>query len=320
MSAYGNFLSGPMTRMDIGFGLQTPFGIVLPPGGRIAAYVRSAGVGDGDEWLEDAPLVQDLASALRYARANRGDAVVVLPGHSENVTDATMLDNLVAGTRIIGAGQGADMPSFRWTNTAGQWTVDQDNVTIQGLRLRLEGVNGVVKGINVTAADCAMFGNDIEVASGASNKATIAIEVGSAAHRFSLMGNRVRGTETHNVTDCIKVVGATPPRELYIARNRMIASATAANGLINITVAAKGVLIEENVIYNTHTSSTAGIAVANVAADGVICRNLVGVLNNGTAASQGIVFTSTGSTIKCFENYTSDEARASGVLAPAAAT
>jgi hypothetical protein len=239
--------------------------------------------------------------------------VVVLPGHTEDI-GATALANLKAGTNIVGPQSGV-LPTFTWNATASKMAIAVAGVSMSGLRFNMAGANGVVKAMEITAADVTISNCDFIVATGASNKATIAVEVGTGADRCSMNGNRFLGTETHNVTDGIKVVAAV--RDLRLRWNDFIASATAGNGLIHITAAAKGIHIVGGTIYNTHTSSTACIAVDDVAADGVIAGVRMATLNNGTANAQGIVFTGTTATIRCFENYSSDESRRSGALAPA---
>lgn len=314
--AYGSPFTPDLPYVAAGAGLKTNFGIaLLPPGSRVAAYVRSTGQQSGDDPYILTNLVTTLSAGLARARSGLGDTVVVLPGHSESVADATMLTNLVAGTRIVGFGRGGNMPVFRWTATTSQWAVSVADVTIQGLRLRMEGANGVVKALVVTAADFGLYGCDIEVASGASNKATIAIELGAGSTRADVSGNIFRGTATHNVTDGVKVVSAVD--SVRICDNEMEFSATAANGLVHVTAAATSIKILRNIMDNQHTASSACIAVDSVAATGTIADNYTGVLNDGTAASQGVVLAGT-ATIKCFQNFCSDEARKSGALAPAA--
>src|SRR6478735_310820 len=114
--AYGAPFSPDLPQVSSGAGMKTPFGItLLPPGSRIAAYVRSTGAQAGDDPFTNANLVTTLAAGVARARAGLGDTVVVMPGHNESVTDATMLTGLVAGTRIVGFGRGGNMPVFRWT-------------------------------------------------------------------------------------------------------------------------------------------------------------------------------------------------------------
>lgn len=316
---FGSPLAADLPVVSAGAGMKTPFGItLLPPGSRIAAYVRSTGAQSGDDAFTLANLVPTLSAGLARARSGLGDTVVVLPGHTESVTDATMLTNLVPGTRIVGFGRGSNMPVFRWTATASQWVLDDADVTIQGLRLRLEGANGVVKAIVSTAADIGIYGCDIEVASGASNKATIALEIGAASHRFELIGNVFRGTPTHNVTNGVLLVGVSD--QVRVTDNEMIFSATAANGVINLSSAVTSVKVLRNVCENTHTSSSACIAIGNVASTGVIADNYTAVqASTSPASNSGIVFAGT-STIRCFQNFCSDEPRLSGILTPGPAT
>lgn len=314
MGAYGTSDHPLVPYGHLGAGLRTQMGLVLPPGTNIAAYVRAtASSFDPPEIAQRR--VTTLAAALPKCRSGAGDVIVVLPGHTENVSTATALSGLVAGTRIMGFGRGSNMPAFRWTATAAQWAVNVADVEISGLRLRLEGANGITKAINVTGANVAFLANDIQVASGASNKATIALEVGTGADEFLFAGNYMYGTATHNVTDGIKFVAAT--NGFRIVGNDMQFSATAANGLIHVTAAALRGLVRDNCLYNTHTSSTACFVVDNVASDGLLFWNAAATINNGTAASQGFTF-GAAALWKAVQTFSVDEAAKNGVLAPAA--
>ncbi len=318
---FGSPLAVDLPAVVAGSGMKTPFGIaLLPPGARIAAYVRSTGLQSGDDQFTAQNLVSTLSAGLARVRSGLGDTVVVLPGHSESVTDATMLTNLVAGTRIMGFGRGSNMPVFRWTATAAQWAVAVADVTIQGLRLRMEGANGVVKAILVTAADVGIYGCDIEISSGASNKAAIAIEVGAGADRCDVSNNNFRGVTAGTVVDTVKVVAAVSgPR---ISDNEFYgASSTTTAGFIHFTAAATQVKILRNVLVNNVASGTTCIRVDDVAVDGCISDNYMAVLSNGTASALGITFAgTTNPVVKCFQNFCSDEPRLSGLLSPAAAT
>lgn len=296
-------------------GIQTEFGIQVPLGGRVI-YLTSD--------VSQLPISMKaharttLAGAIPLVKAGRGDIICALPGYTETVTSTT-LSGLVAGTRIIGLGNPFqdDAPTLNFTATTSQLAVSAKNVTIRGLRLMMDGANGIVKGINVTAAGFSLIGNYMSVAAGAALKSTIVCELGEGATDALIAGNYVTGTETHNVTDGFKLVGSSAPNHrCRFLNNVMIASATAANGLIHVTTACLRVQVSNNVIYNTHTSSTACVAVDDVASDGIASENYFGTLNNGTAASQGITFGAS-ALWKCFQNFSSDEPKKSGALAPA---
>lgn len=309
---------GNIPMFGAGFGIQTTFGIQLPPGANVAAYVRSTGFQSGDNAAIADRLVSTLAAGLARCRTGMGDYVICLPGHSESVTDALMLTNLVAGTTILGVGQGSNKPTFRWTATGAQWPVSVADVTVRGLKLRLEGANGITKAILVTGATSNWIDNEFQVASGATAKATIAFEVGAGADQTTIALNYWYGTATHNVTDGLKVVAAVD--RLRVMNNTMIFSATAANGNIHLTAAATNTYIANNDLYNTHTSSTATVAVDNVAADGHMCfNNSATTVGTGTApTSTGIVFAGSNSLFRCNANLATPTNNTSGITSPVA--
>src|SRR5215510_12828789 len=79
-------------------------GYILAPNGGQVFYVDSGGI--RDEYTADiaSMLFPTLASALNACRANRGDTVIVMPQHTENI--ATTSITFVAGVRIVGVGNG----------------------------------------------------------------------------------------------------------------------------------------------------------------------------------------------------------------------
>lgn len=313
MPAFDGRFGGDLPLSASG-GFKSPFGIMLPPGGRVAAFVGNATQLYEEGFIKN-NLRPTLASGLSACRAGMNDTVVVLPGHSESVVDGTMLDNLVAGSRIIGFGSGSMMPTFRWTATAANWALNDAGASFHGLRLRCEGANGITSALTVTAADCSLDDCDIEVASGATAKSAILCTIGAGADRFTVSGNRVRGTETHNVTNGFLVSAAV--REFTFQRNRCIFSATAANGLVNFTAAALGVYVGFNTLYNTMTASTSALTCGAFAADGIVEYNNVATINTGAQVSLTNGFTINAACLfKFFQNFSTNDPRTSGMLLP----
>lgn len=302
---------------------RTPYGIVqLPPSSRVAAYVRgTAGTllqVNGDPEFVNANLVATLAAGLARCRSGAGDAVVVLPGHTENVTTATDLSaNLVADTKIVGLGRGASMPTFTWTLAAGQWLLNKANLEISGLRLALTGADEITKAINITsAADGIMYGCDIIVASGASNNAAIAIEFGTACDRFEFTRNRVRGSVAGPPTNLMLVAGVSDG--LRITDNDIAAAVSVVSvGCINITAAATGLRILRNNIHHRLASSETGISAGAVACEGIVANNYISVEAGGIS---DYIELNAASLLRCFENYATDTKNTSGILAPAVVT
>lgn len=300
--------------------------LALPPGGNVF-YVRSTGAADFDPpGLAQKPIETTLGAALAHCRANKGDTVVCLPGHSESVAAAGFLANLVAGVRIVGIGHGSMQPTFRWTATAGNWAIDDANTSFINLKLRLEGANGVTEAITVTAADVTIQGCDIETSSGASNKVTSGINVSTGANRFKLMNNTFRGTAAGMPTTIVKVSAAVDG--VRILNNDMACGASATNGLITVTAAATNLKIEKN---SLDTLATAGgstyycISVgSSIAAHGVVAYNTLTSLSGtntgwdaGTGATHGGIHPGTTANVRCVQNYYAGKALLSGLLSPA---
>lgn len=255
------------------------------------------------------------ACASPKLRANSGDAIIVLPGHSESIATSTALASLVAGVTILGIGNGGATPSFRLTNTAAQLAIAVANTTLVNLRLRLEGAAGVVKAVNITAADTTFNFCDIEFASGASNLATIGIEVGAGANRTAFVDCRFRGV-TGIPTDCIKVVSAVDVVEFINCRGAVSANAT--NGIVHFTAAATNVQMTAVKLHNSTAASTAAVLCDAVASTGFISESYFGCMNSaGTASAQGIV---PGSATWRFAQVYGVDSTGNAILSPAAGT
>lgn len=285
-----------------GYGTRTPWGQLLPPGGKLMAFVSSVApsIFNGDDPLLQSgiPIMPTLATALALCRPNKGDMVMCLPGHSESVVDNTMLTNLVPGTRIIGVGQGSNQPTFRWTATAAQWILNDADVLIAGLRLRLEGANGVVVALDFSAADNSLIECDIETSSGAANLAAVAIRASAGATRFFIGGGtRIRGVVAGVSTDIVLVNAAVDG--LIIKGIRAMAPST--NGLFRTAAAATNMLVDDCRYYNT--SAAVGAVCGAQAADGVISDSHFAVTG---AAAAGTAITQGSATFRLFNSFFSD--------------
>ncbi len=300
-----------------GNALRTQFGLTLPPGSRVAAYVRSTGFQSGDDLFLSTNLVSTLAAGLARARAGLGDFVICLPGHVENVADATTFSAaLLAGTKIIGVGKGSNTPTFTWTATAAQWAINVNDVQIAGLRLQFTGINAVVLPINIVGTDVALNFNEFVVSTTAIAPANV-VTVASTALRADISGNKFRGLAASVPTTIITVAGAVT--DVNISDNEFNAPAVAATGHINVTGAALGVKFFRNNMYNTAAASTVCMSFAAAVSDGHIADNRFCVLNNGTASAQGVTF-GAGSLVKANQNFCTDQPQLSGILAPGPAT
>lgn len=80
----------------------------------------------------DKPLAT-IDAAVGKCTANRGDIIVVLPGHTESVT-ANSVDFDVAGIKVIGLGKGSDVPTLDFAVATGTIAIGANNVTLENLR------------------------------------------------------------------------------------------------------------------------------------------------------------------------------------------
>lgn len=97
---------------------------VLPDGG--------IGGSDGNPGTYLKPF-STLDYAIGQCKANRGDVIYIMPGYTQSMTAADAVDVDVAGVRIIGLGQGTKRAKFTYDNSAGEFVLGADNVSIENL-------------------------------------------------------------------------------------------------------------------------------------------------------------------------------------------
>jgi hypothetical protein len=323
-NSYGNFLSSALPFYQAMPGIVTPFGTLLKPGGRIAAYVRSTGAQDGeDHFASSGMLVSTLQAGLARCRSGQGDIVYVLPGHTESITGADFMTNLVAGTQIISAGKAGSTnnPTFTWTATTSTFLLDVADVSLIGLTLNMGGADNVTAPITVTGAGCMVAG--CHIISGISSvlESATPITVSTAANDCLITANRFTATGGAVTTACVSVAAAVA--RTTITGNRFFTTqSSATTGVVSVGAAATELDIGWNLMYN-QVEDGVGIRVANVACTGLIYNNYFGGVDaGGTVANalKAVSFAGTAHIIRMFENRATDEDSGTGVISQAAAT
>lgn len=197
----------------LGQGMRSQFGTLVPPGGRVAAYVRSTGIQDGDDQRLSGMLVTTLNAGLARCRSGMNDIVFVLPGHTENVSSADQMSSLVAGTQIVGIGTGTSRPTFTWSAAAATFLLDVANVGIYNCILAMAGPSGttaltVAAPMTISAAGCGLYGCDLECEIDADQGATIAVTTTTAANDLSIIGCKFYGSSNGTLpTTYLRLVG-----------------------------------------------------------------------------------------------------------------
>lgn len=137
-----------------------PFGTVIAPGGRIAAYVRATAKNDDPPFIQE-NRVASINEACKRVRSGRPDVIVVLDGHTEthSVTGA-IWPNLKAGTVIIGCGRpgASNAPRVTLAHTGASIALNVADVQIIGLDIR-SSTAALTAALAITAAGCGLFGS-----------------------------------------------------------------------------------------------------------------------------------------------------------------
>lgn len=300
-------------------GLRTQYGVILPPGARVAAYVRSTGVQSGDDAFLATNLCTTLAQGLARVRPGFGDFVVCLPGHIETVVDGTTFSSaLVAGAKIIGVGRGSNMPQVVFAATGAQWLVNKADVLVTGFRFSSSTTNTLLP-ITVTAADFGFYNNDVQTAA-TYLFVTCTIQLQAGADRADISGNVFRGIVNGGSGSVILVSGIVDCAR--ICDNEINTSNASAAGCISVTAAATGLKILRNTINNQTAASVAAISYANVACTGHCAYNTMTVLSTGavSAGVTGITVGGTNNITGYFQNFCVNDPNKSGLLVPAVDT
>ena len=248
-----------------------------------------------------------LAYAATRTTANQGDRIYVMPGHIEAVASASGIAFGTADLRIIGLGEGRNRPVFTWqSTTAATMDVNVAGVTFENLVFNMAGIDGLVSGLLVKAADCTLYGCEVIVSS-ATAQVVIAILTNANAHRLRILGCRFLGTTNAGATRIVHLVGATDAVE--IGGNVITAAASTALIATDSGTANTNLYIHHNTLTQ-YAADTPAIEIGDSGVTGLIAYNTV-QSNNATTALENN---------KCgaYENYgyDSDNQNQVAVLIP----
>jgi len=214
-------------------------------------------------------------STLDYAvgkcTANRGDIIMIMPGHAETYSTPTATsDDLtldVAGIAIIGLGAGSLRPTFTF-DTANTVTV-------------------AVTAANVAIYNCAFVGNFL------SNAIMFTL---TTAKNFALIKNHFSDTSASlNTVNIIESTGAANTVDgLYCEGNRASMLGTTFNCFAVLAATARGMTFIDNIVDSIDTADAPALLnVTGIVTDLYMARNTVGVLGTTNA---NIILKVTGTT------------------------
>lgn len=245
--------------------------------------VRGKSSNDGRDSIRPMAAFQ---AAYNKCRANRGDIVVLLPGHTETITGAAGWALGTAGVTVLAIGQGANRPTVTLGTAVGaSIDVTAANNMIagiggpdSGLIIDGTGVDAITAVMNVSAASFQFINNRMILAN-ATGQATLGILTTAAADRMRLYGNRFEGTVDAGTATAIRIVGGD---QAIIDSNYIVgAYTTTLGGIQNVTTACTDILIVANIIENRTAASSVAITM-HASATGIFTNNRLSVLA-GTA-------------------------------------
>lgn len=268
-------------------------------------YVDSTTGSDGNLGTDPKAPKATLDSALTSVTANKGDVIIIMPNHAENIANATTFLVDKAGVSIIGIGQGRNRPTFTFTNTAGSVELDAADCRISNL-VFLASVSAVVIGMNVDANDITI--DNCEFNWDATGDDFVTMVDIDAVDRITFINNKLIAEDGAGCDEAIRIDACD---DVTIAGNVIYGDFTD-GAIIGEGAAGKNLQLLDNTIYNSDT--TAGFVIdLNVAFTGLMANNRCGTLF-ATAPETAL---DPGSML-CLENYVVNAVDESGTIVPTA--
>lgn len=225
-----------------------------------------------------------LDGAIGKCTANRGDIIMIMPGHAENISAIASTDFDVAGIAVVGLGSGSLTPKFSWTLAAGTIHIDAANISFYNIQFEAN-VADVLAGFNVDSNNLAFHHCKFT-------------ESGSTFNWIVVM-NIADGVDDLVMEDCTYIgndglndnlIQAAGTHDNFIIRNNYLAHYTAqtstTEGIIEITTDANNFIIEGNKFFSASAAvDNAFVTLAGTGNTGWAVDNLIkGVDLDATAA------------------------------------
>lgn len=298
----------PLTMANPGQVFWVYNGTALMPGQR--------GGSNGNKGTFDSPFAT-VDYAVSQCVANRGDIVMIKPGHAETLSAADGFAIDVAGVAVVGLGSGTLMPTFTLSATTSDVNISAANCALMNVRF-VPSTSDVVRAIQVTATYATI--KDIFVAdAGATNEIlTVVKATGTTDNEVDglwIEGCRAYGTSTA----ILEFFEFNSHINGLVFRDNIIINEGTAAGVAIAGATGKNLLnayIGGNKTSNKATAGNLFIDSDSTASTGVAENNLIGHADVTTTHDNGL----TGMGFRLFNNYSVSTASLSGFLLPAADT
>lgn len=284
--------------------------IVCPNGGQVF-YVNSLGIQDETTADIASNLYPSITAAMAAVRANRGDTIIALPGHTENTATTSM--TFKAGVRIVGVGNGDERPTINWNVAGSTWSIATANFSIENCVLNLASATSttVTKAITIAGASASFERCRITLGASASQLVTTGIELTTGADKFRFVANDVFSTANAANVDVIKMTNAID-RARFEDNVISCGMSTTTSSVITMTTAPTNIYIGFNSLNNSIASSTKSLVGISSATGFVEYNNVYIMAATGAGAAIG-----TPGALQFNQNFgTAGTTNTTGILTP----
>lgn len=282
-------------------------GVQIPPTTGSYFFVDSNTGSNNNSGIGPEDAMATIDAAIGLCTADKGDVIIVMPGHAETISAATSLVVDVDGISIIGLGHGRNRPVLSFSATTSRIPISADDVVISGL-VFLGAVADIVSGVTVTGDDVTV--RDCEWQSGSAILEFLQCLDIDAASRTRIENCRFYLSATAGSANAIRV-DATDRCTIIGCEIRGDFTTTAAiDGNVGTGAASTNISILNNLIENLDT--TAGLLIdMHDSTTGIIAYNSMFTL---FATAPETAF-DPGNTLNC-ENYVVNAVDESGTIVP----
>lgn len=227
--------------------MQVHPGKVFWVGNATGALLEGAVVGsDGNrgDMLHPFATIQ---KAIGSTVANRGDIIVVGPGHVENLTASNVIALNKGGVALLGLGMGSLRPKLQFDHASALVTVSADNVTIMNMNFRAS-VTAVVNAISVSDGvdDVAILNNVFDVDAEGTDEFNDAIQLNDASNRALIEGNTI----DMGIAGAVSAIAMVKDTDRTVIRKNVIRGDYSTANIRGATTLSTRLLIEDNLLEN----------------------------------------------------------------------
>lgn len=304
ISNFPNGFSGGVTIRGIPITIAHPGKVfwvnnssVLAPGG--------VGGSDGNPGTYLKPFAT-LDYAIGKCTASRGDIIMVMPGHAENVATAGAITCDVAGVAIVGLGTGTLRPKFSFTAAAATFVVSAANCSFYNIEWQANFAD-VATMLDVSGVDGLSFENCYFTEAGTNLNFVDAVDLATGADDISFKGCKFIGSDAAN-DSCITGVAHSGfyVEDCFFAFNT---AQTAVVGMIDSTGNVTNMRIR-NCDFRSNVDGALFIDFNGTANSGCVSYCNFSSIDTAGAVTAG--FDLTGA--HCFECYVAGEADSFGLV------